>query len=97
MPRPSKKVDDKVKVPVVPAPTMVHPPPAGVIPAPPIPVGMAAPIPARVIDPESFVRVRESVSFGPFFFFFFPLARAQSVCAHTRALFRGALRRAPRH
>jgi len=61
MPRPSKKADDKAKVPVVPAPTMVHPP-VGMMPVPPVPVGLAAGVPTRLVDPDSFLRVRDSVS-----------------------------------
>ncbi|GJN70304.1 high mobility group protein [Purpureocillium lilacinum] len=59
MPRPSKKADDKAKVPVVPAPTMVHPP-VGMMPVPPVPVGLAAGVPTRLVDPDSFLRVRDS-------------------------------------
>lgn len=58
MPRQSKKADDKSKVAVAPAPTMVPAPTAGVIPQPPIPVGVSQ----RVVDNESFLRVRDSVS-----------------------------------
>lgn len=63
MPRPPKKADAaKVAVVAAPAPTMVPPPTTGVIPAPPIPLG--APVPTRVVDNDSFLRVRDSVSFS---------------------------------
>ncbi|KHN98917.1 high mobility group protein [Metarhizium album ARSEF 1941] len=55
MPRQTKKADDK-KVAVAPAPTMIPAPTAGVIPQPPIPIGVTQ----RVIDNESFLRVRDS-------------------------------------
>lgn len=58
MPRQNKKADDK-KVAVAPAPTMIPAPTAGVIPQPPIPIGVNQ----RVVDNESFLRVRDSVSF----------------------------------
>ncbi|KND91163.1 hypothetical protein TOPH_03922 [Tolypocladium ophioglossoides CBS 100239] len=59
MPRPPKKADAaKVAVVAAPAPTMVPPPTTGVIPVPPIPVG--APVPTRVVDNDSFLRVRDS-------------------------------------
>lgn len=57
MPRQTKKADDK-KVAVAPAPTMIPAPTAGVIPQPPIPIGVTQ----RVVDNESFLRVRDSVS-----------------------------------
>ncbi|KAK9443197.1 high mobility group protein [Metarhizium brunneum] len=55
MPRQTKKADDK-KVAVAPAPTMIPAPTAGVIPQPPIPIGVTQ----RVVDNESFLRVRDS-------------------------------------
>ncbi|QPH18371.1 hypothetical protein C2857_003390 [Epichloe festucae Fl1] len=56
MPRQPKKADDKkVAVPVAPAP-MNPAPTAGVIPQPPIPIGVTQ----RVVDNESFLRVRDS-------------------------------------
>ncbi|OAA48528.1 high mobility group protein [Metarhizium rileyi] len=55
MPRQTKKADDK-KVAVAPAPTMIPAPTAGIIPQPPIPIG----VPQRVVDNESFLRVRDS-------------------------------------
>ncbi|KAK2617049.1 high mobility group protein [Conoideocrella luteorostrata] len=54
MPRQSKKTDDK-KVAVAPAP-MIPAPTAGVIPQPPIPISVTQ----RVVDNESFLRVRDS-------------------------------------
>ncbi|PMB64249.1 hypothetical protein BM221_010044 [Beauveria bassiana] len=56
MPRPSKKADDKAKG-VIPPPTMV---------IPPVIAGLAPPVnPSvgpRVVDNESFMRVRDSVT-----------------------------------
>ena len=61
MPRPPKKADAaKAAVISAPLPTMVPPPTAGLIPAPPMPLG--APIPTRIVDNDSFLRVRDSVS-----------------------------------
>lgn len=58
MPRQPKKADDKkAAVAVAPAP-MIPAPTAGVIPQPPIPIGVTQ----RVVDNESFLRVRDSVS-----------------------------------
>ncbi|KAG6025068.1 hypothetical protein E4U41_001615 [Claviceps citrina] len=54
MARQNKKTDDK-KVAVAPAP-MIPAPPAGVLPQPPLPIG----VPQRVVDNESFLRVRDS-------------------------------------
>lgn len=65
MPRPAKKADDKAKVPVVaaPLPTMVPPPaPAGAIPPSPAPAGPHMAMPTRVVDIDSFLIVRDSVS-----------------------------------
>lgn len=61
MPRPPKKsLDSKVPVP---APTMI---------APPVMAGM--PPVARVVDHEGLVRLRDSVSFRRFLFFFSSIA-----------------------
>ncbi|KAG5913247.1 hypothetical protein E4U42_001343 [Claviceps africana] len=54
MARQNKKTDDK-KVAVAPAP-MIPAPTASVLPQPPLPIGM----PQRVVDNESFLRVRDS-------------------------------------
>ncbi|RCI13085.1 hypothetical protein L249_0442 [Ophiocordyceps polyrhachis-furcata BCC 54312] len=59
MPRPQpRKADDKAKVPVAAAqvPTMTAPQPAVM----PVPVAAHVPMPTRVVDIESFMRVRDS-------------------------------------
>ncbi|KJZ71620.1 hypothetical protein HIM_09014 [Hirsutella minnesotensis 3608] len=61
MPRPAKKADDKAKAPVVaaPAPVMAPPPPAANVMAPQVPMAAHMGMPPRVVDNESFLRVRD--------------------------------------
>lgn len=83
MPRPAKKADDKAKVPgaAAPVPTMVPPPTAGVIPPSPVPVPAQMAMPTRVVDTDSFMRVRDSVSWAFFIYScIFPVG-----CASRRA------------
>ncbi|RDA90752.1 hypothetical protein CP533_2975 [Ophiocordyceps camponoti-saundersi (nom. inval.)] len=61
MPRQNRKADDKAKVPVAAAPA--PPPQTMVVPQPavmPVPVAAHVPMPTRVVDIESFMRVRDS-------------------------------------
>ncbi|KYK56753.1 high mobility group protein [Drechmeria coniospora] len=60
MPRPAKKADAKMPMMAAPAPTMIPPPTAGMMTAPPMTLGGLVPAPTRIVDPESFLRVRDS-------------------------------------
>lgn len=85
MPRPPKKQDDKAKVPLpipmgAPPPMnmMAAPMPQGVLPPPPMPLGLPQGPNGHVVNTEHFLRVRDSVSRKPFKSF---------VSARARALF----------
>ncbi len=69
MPRPAKKAEDKAKVPI-PATTMVIPPVIAGIP-PPVNPGNGP----RIVEAESFMRVRDAVSS-----FIFSLQLCISAC-----------------